>query len=316
MRLEPTPIIRILEASSIITAQNRSEWVAAAGGLTEFAKDMVEGMFLSLVLQTPERIRATPPGLLQKLERAVPHLVAVGSTLPQPFDLRPSVVAAVDALNGARARTLSFADWAAQGSLFGEQAPLDATELRLGTMLDELGPRQVGDAFRRWAAAAAHDPDQQLLIGRAPTPASAVAALFRHPNPAGAGRVRCARCGGSGRVSPWAATIDWCPVCSGEGWTAPPKPQREEQLRLVNPTQRRDSFVSVATTTSALARELVARYGGTGFPKRVEVLTAGKAKLILRFAERELTRATFRGKKDAQLLSALQKDLQRRHPLA
>ncbi|WP_224373263.1 hypothetical protein, partial [Hyalangium versicolor] len=148
MRIEQDAITRLLERSGIVTRQNRSEWVGAAGALTDHAKDVLEGMFVGLVLATPERIRATPPGILRKLERAVPYLVAVRATLPKAFDLIPSVVAAVDALNDARVRGVSLSDLASQASLFGDGSQLDATAAKLGTMLDELGPRQVGDAFR------------------------------------------------------------------------------------------------------------------------------------------------------------------------
>ncbi|WP_224372787.1 hypothetical protein, partial [Hyalangium versicolor] len=205
-------------------------------------------------------------------------------------------------------------DLASQASLFGDGSQLDATAAKLGTMLDELGPRQVGDAFRRWAAAADHDPSQGTLLGDDPTPASALAVLFgRKTNPRTRGKkVTCPRCGGSGRVSPWAGVIDWCEVCSGQGTIAAPAEEDSRQLRLLNPA--RDSFASVAKTTGALVRELLRKYAGAGFPARVEVTLKGKTerKLVLTFADRELTQATLRGKQDGELLQALRKDLERR----
>jgi hypothetical protein len=324
MRSEPAALLRLLEEARVVTAQNRSEWVDAGGGLTDGAKDLIEGMFLGLVLETAERVKATPPGLLAKIERAVPHLVGVASTLPEAFDLQPALRAAVDGLNEARSRGLVLADLAKQQDLLGDESGLEGLPLQVAQLLAESGPRQTGDAFRRWAAAVAHTPDQGLLFGRPQTPEEGLSALFagRTPNPRKRdATVTCARCGGSGRVSPWAGSITWCEVCRGEGRIPAPMAEEPRQARLFNPGKKRDDFVTTVTTTQGLAGELVRRYGGVGFPSRVEVTTAGKRRLLLRFKGRDLVgleRSNTKGRKfrkDSELLEALRKDLGRRSPL-
>jgi hypothetical protein len=318
MRMNGPAFVGTLDGDNIITPQNRSEWVGPGGALTDFAKDQIEGMFLGLVLGTPERFKATPPGLLAKLERAVAPLVAVRSKLPPEFDLIPAVCRAVDALNDARARDLSLEMYAAQTGMFSSAPVLDDQALALARLFSNGGPRMVGDAFRRWLAAVNHDPNQATLFGQVPTPATAFAELMdnRTPNPRAQGKARCSRCGGSGRVSPWAGTITWCEVCRGEGWVRPSVPDGSRQMRLVNPSQPSSGrLTSVSTDTRGLARDLVKAFGGGTFPKVVRVTTAAGKLLVLRFKGRELTRLSFDGSEDDVLRDALAVDLTRSSPL-
>lgn len=117
MRTRAGDLLAVLEAEGVVTASNRSEWTVG-GELTESAKDAIEAMFLGRVLASADRIRATPPSLLRKLERAVPHLVAVAGR-NKDQDLIPAVQKAVDLLNDAAARSLTLEQLLAQGSLFG-----------------------------------------------------------------------------------------------------------------------------------------------------------------------------------------------------
>jgi hypothetical protein len=318
MREQPSAIVGLLDGDNIITPQNRSEWVGSGGALTDYAKDQLEGMFLGLVLGTPERFKATAPGLLAKLERAVPALVAVRAKLPAEFDLIPAVNRALDGLNDARSRGLSLELYAAQSGLFSSAPVLDGPALALARLFDASGPRSVDEAFRRWLAAANHDPNQSTLFGEVPTPQGALAALTspRTANPASSARVRCTRCGGSGRVSPWAGMISWCEACRGEGWVRAAPPEDARQLRLVNPTQPRSGrLTSVARDTRGLARDLVHKFGGGTFPREVRVTTAEGKNLILRFKGRELASLNFDGAEDEVLRDALAVDLSKASPL-
>jgi hypothetical protein len=327
MRSEPAAIVQVLMRDGVITNTNRSEWVGPGGSLTDLAKDTLEGMFLGVVMGTADRVMATPPGLLQKVERAVPHLVAVGTTATAEYNLIPSFVRAVDALNDARTRGVTFEAFAMQGGLFGDESQLDPSTLAIGQLLNDLGPRQVGDAFKRWASYVNEDPGQARLFGDERSPRGALSVLNgRQANPRTAPRVQCARCGGSGRVSPWAGRIDWCPVCQGTGRVQAPEEGPREQLRLINPAKRKakkgrgkkspaESMVSTASTTGGLAGELVRRYGGVGFPPAVAITTAGKKRLVLHFKGKELAWLSYDRKRDDELLEALRADLLKRHPL-
>jgi hypothetical protein len=349
MREKPAPILRALERDGVVTVHNRAEWTDA-GSLTDAAKDTLEAMFLGLVLGSAERIRATPPALLAKVERAVPYLLAVRATLPPSFDLVPQFLRALDTMNDAKARGLRVDDVMAQTALF-DAVELDATSRALVRLLDGSGPRVVGDAFRRWAERVKHDPTQETMFFEPPTPEAGLAALLgRIPNPCGCpgeakGRkknprkvalVRCTRCDGSGRISPWAGHITWCPVCSGEGKVPAPTATAQGvpgQMRLVNPSRRRGAKVArrarsaptrplppgrlktEATTTRALAAELVRLYGGAGFPRTVTVTMTSGRRLGLRFQDKALSEVRSAGRADCELLAALRADLARLHPL-
>jgi hypothetical protein len=334
MRERPRAVVEALTRAGVVTEHNRAEWLTEAEGLTEQAKDQLEGMFLGAVLGTADRIKATAPSLLQRIERAVPYLVAVGSTLPPAFDLRGHFVAAVDALNEARRRGVSLDSLGAQVALFGPGLELDPTAKALARLLDSSGPRVVGDAFRRWAQRVDHAPGQATMFFDPPTPEAGLLALLgRVPNPSGCGcrevnprkqarapepTVRCERCAGAGRVSPWAGRIDWCPTCNGAGTTrAPSTAAPAGQMRLINAGRRPKSerLTTNASTTGKLAGELVERYGGTGFPAKVQVKTNGGQRLGLHFDGADLTRATIGGRADAKLLGALRADLAKRNPI-
>jgi hypothetical protein len=248
MAARPEVFRSALERDGILTAQNRSQWVAQDGALTPEAKDRLELMFLGLVLGTGDRVKATAPALLRKLERAVPHLLAVRGAA-QSFDLTPTVQEAVDVLNDAQQRGLSVAELTAQTSLLAGEGRRSPQAERLAALLEGNGQRAVGEAFARWAAVAVHDPNQGMLFGALPTPAEAFEALMtgRLPNPAARGSARaiaaavpasCSRCSGTGKISPWAQKITACPTCSGTGQLLATAPLLEDkrQERMFNPS--------------------------------------------------------------------------------
>lgn len=175
MRADPRRFIRALEADGLITAQNRASLATANGDLTEAGRMLVEGAFLGLVVQTPERFNATAPAILAKLERAIPALVRI-SVRGNGHDLIPTVQAAVDLLNHARVAGLTADEYSRQGSLT-EAAPTEKVR-RLAVLLEQRGPRQITTAFRGWAAAADFDPNQKMMFGAHPTPAATFERLF------------------------------------------------------------------------------------------------------------------------------------------
>jgi len=67
MRDKPEAFLRLLEADGLVTPQNRAEW-SAGGALTDRAKDELEGMFLGRVLGSSQRLSATSPATLRKVE--------------------------------------------------------------------------------------------------------------------------------------------------------------------------------------------------------------------------------------------------------
>lgn len=239
MRDRPRELLAILERDGIVNAQNRAQWATAAG-LTDEGKDKLEGLFLGRVVGSGDRLNATAPGLLRKLERAVPHLVRVAGLNPE-LDLIPDVQRALDLLNTAAAATppLKVDEYLAQGSLFGSGS-VDASETvqRLARLFERGGLRQIGAQFKAWSARAAHDPRQPAMFWQAPTRAQALDVLERTPNPA----TICTRCKGTGRVKAWASepgrrSFDVCPLCGGKGFLVidQPPPQDRRQARLFNP---------------------------------------------------------------------------------
>jgi hypothetical protein len=175
MRSSAPEIIRTLEAAGIITAQNRSSWVNGAE-LTDEAKDRLEGLFLGRVVGTADRLRATSQGLLQKLERAVPHLVRVAGVNPS-LDVIPFVQTALDVLNDARGRGLILEDALAQRSMFAIGAAPSRPAIAIARLFDTEKPRALGERFRSWAAIAAEDPSQPSMFWRPPTASGALERL-------------------------------------------------------------------------------------------------------------------------------------------
>lgn len=237
MATRPEVFRAILERDRILTPSNSAEWVQPGGALTDEGKDKLEAMFVGLVLGTPDRVRATPPALLQKVERAVPFLVAVRGQTPT-FDLVEVVQGAVDLLSEARGRDLSLEELLRQGSLFGREER-DARVVAVAQLLETLGPRKVAEAFRRWSKVAIHDPRQETMFVSKPTQAEALRALTEEPRPnprggrpvAAAGST-CGRCAGGGKISPYPGTVAGCPTCSGVGRIFPKPLTKGERYDL------------------------------------------------------------------------------------
>lgn len=316
MRARPEAFLAALERDGVVNERNRSKWVDGAGALTDEAKDTIEAMFLGLVLGTADRLRATAPALLRKIERAVPHLVAVRGSVPA-FDLVPVVQRAVDLLNDARGRGLSLAELQAQGSLFGGSVDEDAPGLAVAGLLDREGQRGVGAAFQRWAAASIHDPRQGMLFGAPPTPEDAFRELvgLRVPNPCACRMpnphprlVTCPQCAGAGRVTPWAGKIDVCPLCRGARRIAAPEGEDRRQARLFNPGP--GEMVTRSRGTAGLARDLRRQFP-TGFPEHVTVKHPG-GRLFLWFSPQGglvSVRRKLQGKNQPKLARAIEQDL-------
>jgi hypothetical protein len=178
MREDPRAFARLLEADGVISNQNRSEYLTSSGGLTENAKDKIEAMFLGRALGSAERIRATPPALLRKLERAVPYVARVAARNPT-YDVTPTLTQAVDLVNDAAGRGLGLEDVLSQRSLFaGASSGPDEATRSMARMLSGEGPVAVGQRFKNYANAADFDPTQPRMFGeKPPSPAEALAAL-------------------------------------------------------------------------------------------------------------------------------------------
>lgn len=176
MRETPEHFVDALSRDGIITAQNRATWVAG-GNLTDEGKDRIEGMFLGRVVGTPDRLAASPPSILNKVERTVPYLLKVASINPEADEI-PAVRKALDLLGEAKRRRLSIGDLVSQHGLFGTEPAYDAEGEQLAQMFDQLGPRQIGERFRQWAQVAAVDPRQGALFGNTTKPEDVKATLF------------------------------------------------------------------------------------------------------------------------------------------
>jgi hypothetical protein len=176
LRESPRAVLEILERDGVVTAQNRAEWVQGAG-LSDQAKDRVEGMFVGRVVGSGERFSAAAPSLLVKLERAAPALIRVAGLNPA-LDEIPRVQRAMDVLADAAAHGITPEDLARQHSLFGSGPEQDPETMRMALLLDRLGPRAIGDRFRAWSKLAAYDPRQVTMFGKPPSRADAEAKLF------------------------------------------------------------------------------------------------------------------------------------------
>lgn len=154
--------LEILRRDGIVTAQNQAAWVAG-GLLTDEAKDRLEGMFLGKVVGSGDRMSATAPAVLAKLERLAPALLKVAGINPDADEIH-LVQEALDLLNDARARGISLGDLVGQGNLF-EESKIDPAVARMAELLGEGKPRNLALRFRAWAAEAAQDPRQGSLLG-------------------------------------------------------------------------------------------------------------------------------------------------------
>lgn len=182
MRDDPSQVIDILRRDGVVTDQNRAQWLSG-GHLTDEAKDRIEGMFLGRVMENEQRMSATTPELLKKLERASPFLMRVAGTNPA-LDETSTVRAAVDLLNDANRRGLPLRDVVGQGDLFGGGPKTDPAVVSMAELLDKSGQRKIGDAFKAWAQHAAVDPSQRSLLGAGPSLGSAREELFSGKTPA------------------------------------------------------------------------------------------------------------------------------------
>jgi hypothetical protein len=185
LRESPRAVIQILERDGIVTPQNRSQWVQG-NGLTDEAKDRVEGLFLGKVVGTGERLQAAALSTLAKVERATPYLVRVAGVNPE-LDEIEHVQLALDLLADAAAHGMTVDETTRQLTI-GTQAERDPVVVRIATMLEGLGQRAVGERFKAWAAQAARDPRQATMFGKPPTRAEAEEVLLagiRAPNPGG-----------------------------------------------------------------------------------------------------------------------------------
>lgn len=178
MREDPRHIIRALETDGVITRENRTKMVLESGHLTEDAKGQIEAMFLGRVLGNAERVRATAPSVLGKLEKAVPYLTAVAGRNPA-FDLTHATQEAVDLLNRAQASGSTVEQTIQQRDIFGGQPRKEAMEL--ARMLSGLSPNTVRDRFQAWAKEADFDPAQTMIGTRPPTADEAFRALTTAP---------------------------------------------------------------------------------------------------------------------------------------
>ncbi len=166
MRERSGRLVEILRRDGIVTAQNASSWVAG-GNLTDEAKDRIEGMFLGRVVGSGDRMAATAPAVLAKLERVAGPLLRVAGVNPEA-DETETIQEAIDLLNDARRRNLSLRDVVHQTGLFGEDQH-DPAVVRMAQLLDETKPRDLSDRFKAWADFAAFDPRQGSLFAPNPT---------------------------------------------------------------------------------------------------------------------------------------------------
>lgn len=180
LREKPADIVKALRDDGVVTQQNQTEWISESGALTDSAKDRLERMFLGRVVESGDRLAATAPSLLAKVERAVPSLLRVAGINPG-LDEMPTIRAALDLLNEAKSRGVTLAHLLSQRSLFGQDAASKASnDVRLmAGLLDQLGQKALGERFKTWAARAAVDPRQRSMFGAgAPTSEEARSLLF------------------------------------------------------------------------------------------------------------------------------------------
>lgn len=168
LREQPREIIELLEADGIVTAQNRGAWFLG-WGLTDEAKDRIEGMFLGRVVGTAARMTRTPPSVLGKVERIAAHLVRVAGANPA-LDEIATVQAALDLIAESRHTGLPLEAVVRQGGLFGgaTSAPSEVA-VDLALRIERESGRDLAARFRAWANEAARDPRQAVLFGRAPS---------------------------------------------------------------------------------------------------------------------------------------------------
>lgn len=178
LRERPRDFVEILQRDGIINAQNRAAWVAG-NSLTDEAKDRVEGMFLGRVVGTGERLSAAEPAVLNRVERATPHLMRVEGINPSLGEI-PTVQAALDLMSAAARTGQSVDDLLRQQGLkgMGAGAKADAATRAMVDILQGENQLEIGARFAKWAREAAVDPRQGMMFGKPPTPVSARKTLF------------------------------------------------------------------------------------------------------------------------------------------
>lgn len=173
---DPEAFESVLIRDGLITPQNRPTWIAG-GQLTDEAKDRIEGMFLGRVIGSAGRLAATPPSILNKVERLVPSLVRVESVNPE-FGEVQTIQSALDLLSDAARRKVPLKDVLSQRSLFTDGRPVDPHTAAMAQLLEKSNAKDLAAKFKTWSQDAAFDPKQVQMFGAPPAREDVVKSLF------------------------------------------------------------------------------------------------------------------------------------------
>lgn len=167
-----------LRSAKIVTDTNQAEWLAG-DELTDAAKDKIEGMFVGLIVETPERYAKTADSIIKKLERAVPHLLRVQGINPDLAETK-TIREALDAFIEAAAGKQTVDHALRQLSILGPSLAdkVSPAGRAMAQLLENLGQKAVAERFKEWAKHAAKDPKQGDMFSKPPTLASSRKVLF------------------------------------------------------------------------------------------------------------------------------------------
>jgi hypothetical protein len=174
LRDRPRDVVDVLRRDGVINPQNQGQWLHR-GELTPEAKDRVEGMFLGRVLGSEDRYAASSPELLGKVERLAPFLIRVEGINPG-LDETPTVRAALDLVNQAKASGSTLDDYLNQGALF--QTSRDPAAVKMAQLLADSTAKQLAARFKAWSQFAAVDPRQATMFAPGATKEGARTLLF------------------------------------------------------------------------------------------------------------------------------------------
>ena len=160
-------LIDHLEADGVLERTQLARLTDARTGLlNEDGKRLVENVLRGRAVPDGDVLAAAKPAILQKIDRALPH-VAVVQARGGKWDLTDVLRQAVDQLNRFQASGHDRLDtYFGQGSLVPDAAKDNPAVRAMAYALQKMGPRQFEKAWERYASyARASKPDQGVLAG-------------------------------------------------------------------------------------------------------------------------------------------------------
>ena len=171
---DPKLFLDALMADGVITQKDLPTFRTSLGKITPIGKEFIENAMVGSVIRDADLLQSLPASLVQKMERIIPHMVALSSR-EDAWNITDNVREATRQIVKAQASDMPLADYFRQTGMFEEPA---SPQVQAIAMTLDKKPTEVAKTFRAFAREAKQDvPGQEALFG-APDPVEAFARVF------------------------------------------------------------------------------------------------------------------------------------------